>query len=125
MARDNELYVILADVVELAADLDRLLRAVRAACGRHHQAPVLLPWPDDVPPPRDKRAERQDGKRRKVSIGRLIEDVLVADYHRKFDTVRTAPLVRAGASVIRFNQDDPVALVLQRLEQLRGGRIRR
>lgn len=124
VARDNELYVILADVVELAADLERLLRAVRAACGRHHQVLVLLPWPDDMPPPRDKRAERQDEKRRKVSIGRLIEDALVADYHRKFDTVRTA-LVRAGASVIRFNQDDPVQLVLQRMEQLRGGRIRR
>jgi uncharacterized protein (DUF58 family) len=123
IARDNELYVILADLVELKDELEPLLQAVRAARGRHHQVLVLLPWPEEMPPPPDKTALREQSEK-KLSIGRLIEETLVIDYHRKYDVVRTA-LVRSGASVVRFNQDDPAKLILQRLEQLRGGRSKR
>jgi uncharacterized protein (DUF58 family) len=124
LARDNELYVILADLVELSGHLEPVLGAVRAARGRHHQVLVLIPWPADVPPPPDKKLKDDPLAPRKVAIGRLIEDALVTEYHRKYDTVRTA-LVRSGATVYRFNQDDPVRLILQRLEQIRGARIRK
>jgi uncharacterized protein (DUF58 family) len=123
VARDNELYVILADLVELADELEPLLRAVRAARGRHHQVLVLMPWPDDMPPPPDRKAADRL-RRKKVAIGRLIEDALVGEYHRKFEAVRTT-LVKAGVTVHRFNSDDPVRLILQRLEQVRGARVRR
>ncbi len=50
-ARDNELYVILADLAELGPDLMPLVRACRVACARHHHVLVIVPWPSDVPPP--------------------------------------------------------------------------
>jgi hypothetical protein len=122
VARDNELYVILADLVELSGHLDRLLAAVRAARARHHQVLVLLPWPADVPPPNDPREKRDRGAR--LTITKLVEDALIDGYLSKFDAVRTA-LVKSGANVFRFDEDDPVQLILQRLEQIRGARIRK
>ncbi len=122
VARDNELYVILADLVELNGHLDRLLAAVRAARARHHQVLVLLPWPADVPPPNDLREKRDRGAR--LTITKLVEDALIDGYLSKFDAVRTA-LVKSGANVFRFDEDDPVQLILQRLEQIRGARIRK
>jgi hypothetical protein len=121
-ARDNELYVILADLVELNGHLDRLLAAVRAARGRDHQVLVLLPWPADVPSPHDPRPERDRTAR--LTVTKLVEDALIDGYLKKFDAVRSA-LVKAGANVFRFDQDDPVQLILQRLEQIRGARIRK
>jgi uncharacterized protein (DUF58 family) len=122
VARDNELYVILADLVELSDHLDRLLRAVRAARARHHQILVLLPWPADVPPPNEPREKA--ARTTRISIRGLVEDALIGGYLDKFDRVRTA-LVKAGANVFRFDEDDPVPLILQRLEQIRGARIRK
>ncbi|HTU92803.1 MAG TPA: DUF58 domain-containing protein, partial [Gemmataceae bacterium] len=43
--RDNELFVLLADLLELDDSLDPLLRAVRVALGRHHQVVLICPWP--------------------------------------------------------------------------------
>jgi uncharacterized protein (DUF58 family) len=125
IAKDNELYVILADLVELpSVDLNPLLRAVRTARGRHHQVIVLLPWPEDMPPPPDKRTSPEPEQPLRVSIGRLIEESLVGEYHKKFEAIRST-LVRAGVSVHRFHPDDSVQLVLQRMEQIRTGGIRR
>lgn len=121
-ARDNELYVILADLVELHGHMDRFLAAVRAARARHHQILVLLPWPADVPSPHDER--KKADPRTKLSIRHLVEEALVDGYLAKFDAVR-AELVKAGANVFRFDEDDPVQLILQRLEQVRGARIRK
>jgi len=122
VARDNELYVILADLVELSGHLDRLLSAVRAARARHHQVLVLLPWPADVPSPHEPREKRDRGAR--LTITKLVEDALIDGYLSRFDAVRTA-LVKSGANVFRFDEDDPVQLILQRLEQIRGARIRK
>ncbi|MCU0703790.1 MAG: DUF58 domain-containing protein [Fimbriiglobus sp.] len=121
-ARDNELYVVLADLVELHGQLDRLLAAVRAARARHHQVLVLLPWPADVPSPHEPRPKRNRGARQ--TLNTLVEESLIDGYLTKFDAVRAA-LVKAGASVSRFDEDDPVRLILQRLEQIRGARIRK
>jgi len=125
MARDNELYVVLADLVELTDDLEPLLKAIRAACGRHHQVLVLLPWPDDVPPPPDPREPAEPLKRKKrITLGSVIQTSLVEGYHRKYDVLRLK-LVRAGASVVRVNAADPVRLILARLDRIRGAGIRR
>lgn len=119
-ARDNELYVVLADLVELADHLDRFLRAVRAARARHHQILVLLPWPADVPPPNEPGKKPRRSAR--LTLRTLVEEALIDGYRAKYDRVRTA-LVKAGANVFRFDEDDPVQLILQRLEQIRGARI--
>lgn len=122
VARDNELYVILADLVELADELETALKAIRAARGRHHQVLVLLPWPADVPAPADPGDEPK--KKKRTTLGNVIQTSLVDGYHRKYESLRSR-LVRAGATVIRVNQSDPVRLILSRLERVRGGGARR
>jgi hypothetical protein len=54
----------------------------------------------------------------------VIQTSLVEGYHRKYDELRLR-LVRAGASVVRVNQTDPVRLILARLDRIRGAGIRR
>jgi uncharacterized protein (DUF58 family) len=46
--RDNELFVILADLLELSDELEPLLRSVKVALARHHQVMVICPWPAGV-----------------------------------------------------------------------------
>ena len=126
MARDNELYIVLADLVELDGELEILLKSIRAARGRHHQVLVLLPWPDDLPPPADPRDPDGPAKKKKkrTTLGNVIQTSLVEGYHRKYEALRSK-LVRAGASVVRVNQGDPVRLILARLDRIRGAGIRR
>ena len=119
-AKDNELYVILADLVELNAEqLEPVLKAIRGARGRHHQVMVLLPWPVDLPDKPDDEPQDRD-----LTIKRLIESNLFTSYRGKFDRTRTA-LIRSGASVLKFYKGDAVRLILQRIEQVRHARIRR
>jgi hypothetical protein len=119
-ARDNELYVILADLAEVAADIGPLVSAAKVARARHHQVLVIVPWPADVPPPDDAPARPKGGTR----IGGVVKSVLVSRHHRGFAHVRSA-LAKAGATVVRVEEDDPVQLVLERLDRLRGARVRR
>jgi uncharacterized protein (DUF58 family) len=124
-ARDNELYVVMADLTEVADDLRPLVRAAQVARARHHQVLVIAPWPADVPPPPDPRAAREKGGATKpLKLGGLVRSVLVARYHRRYAEVRSA-LAKAGATVVRVDDGDPVRLVLDRLERLRGTRSRR
>ncbi len=120
-ARDNELYIILADLLELGADIQPLVNAAKVARARHHQVLVILPWPPDVPAPNAQvpKATQDDAK-----IATVVQSVLIARYHRNFAALRSA-LAKSGATVVRVDSGDPVRLVLERLDQLRGARIRR
>jgi uncharacterized protein (DUF58 family) len=156
-ARDNELYVILADLAELGHDLAPVIKAVRVARARHHHILVIVPWPADVPSPDDpdgptaeihatedepparrnpwdtpKRKPRTEEERRaaaaagsrRMSITTLVRQSLTKQYHETFRTLRRE-LSRVGATVMRVNDGDPVQLVLERLDRLRGMRSRR
>jgi hypothetical protein len=130
-ARDNELYVILANLTEVAGAVKPLVNAARVARARHHQVLVILPWPADVPPPPDRRTGEpimptagRGGSFKPLKIGGLVKSVLVSRYHRGFAELRTA-LAKAGATVVRVEDGDPVRLVLDRLDRLRGTRTRR
>ena len=150
-ARDNELYVILADLAELGDDLSPVVKACRVARARHHHVLVIVPWPADVPSPDDPGAAtakvevEEDGSGRTIELpkrtprelrekktfeakqSRLMKSVrtnLTRQYHERFRTLRRQ-LSRAGATVMRVNDGDPVQLVLERLDRLRGMRSRR
>ncbi|MBX9582876.1 MAG: DUF58 domain-containing protein [Gemmataceae bacterium] len=136
-ARDNELYVILADLAELGSALDPVVRAARVARARRHQVLVIVPWPADVPPPGEEpQAPNPDADpieplRRRVGLPRpgrnlvpLVQAALTRQYHAHFHRLRRA-LGQAGATVVRVEADDPVRLVLDRLDQVRGLRSRR
>ena len=58
--RDNELFVLLADFLEIVEHLGPVLAAVKVARARHHQVIVVCPWPPGVPPPL--RAARSVGR---------------------------------------------------------------
>jgi uncharacterized protein (DUF58 family) len=145
VARDNELYVLLADLTELGEDLNPLLRAARVARTRHHQVLVIVPWPGDVPPPETdhgdhpagpdsagppweptKRSRRKPPRPldRQAKLLKVVKASLTRQYHEAFRHLRRA-MGRVGATVVRVNEGDPVQLVLDRLDRLRGMRSRR
>jgi uncharacterized protein (DUF58 family) len=119
LARDNELYVILADLAELPDQLAPLVSAVKLARARHHQVLVLVHWPADIPA--DPAGEWTGGR---VKLADMLRSVLVGRFHKGFAELRTT-LTRAGASVVRLGADDPIPVVLDRLDRLRGVRVRR
>jgi hypothetical protein len=141
-ARDNELYVIMADIAELGADLEPLVKACRVARSRRHHVMVIVPWPADVPSPDEAPAAAPDEdpgfkKKRKrhpddlfdphvrhKRIVKIVQDNLTRQYHESFRAMRRE-LSRVGATVMRVNDGDPVRLVLDRLDRLRGMRSRR
>lgn len=150
-ARDNELFVVLADLAELGADLAPVVKACRVARARHHHVLVIVPWPADVPSPDDpgaataKAEVEEDGIGRKIDLPKRttrdlrekktfeakqsrilksVRDNLTRQYHERFRTLRRQ-LSKAGATVMRVNDGDPVQLVLERLDRLRGMRSRR
>ena len=136
-ARDNELFVVLADLAELGDDLTPLVKAARAARARKHHVMLLVPWPADVPPPDDASADeatdvdapRKKGKRRRVpepgtKFLPVVQAALVRQYHQAFREFRRT-FSRVGATVVRVNEGDPVQMILDRLDRLRGMRSRR
>ena len=126
---DNELFVLMVDLLDLADDLDHLVRAVRVAVARHHQVMIILPWPDDIPdPPKEPPGDDDRISVRKAdrfSLGgyRAIADEVardfIAGYHRAFFKLRR-DFGKLGVAVVRADHDEPVQMVLDRLDRLRG-----
>jgi hypothetical protein len=111
---------------------------------------VIVPWPADVPSPDDEastKVELEDDRlergsvprpRRKSSATRedvlakirsrnltkVVRQSLTKQYHESFRALRRQ-LGQAGATIMRMNDGDPVQLVLERLDRLRGMRSRR
>lgn len=152
-ARDNELYVVLADLVELQHALKPFLHAVRLARSKHHQVLVIVPWPTELTSSgpaaqspsigtQKTAKERSRHHKRWPLISRLLggrrklkqpvdpelySQVLgiYGDYYAQAYHDLRRDLVRAGASVLRVDATDSVQVVLDRLDRLRGLRMRR
>lgn len=118
LGRDNELFVIIADLVSDGPNLDPLLAAVRVARARHHQVAVLVPWPAGVPlpgepvPPPKKRFGTVAG------LAADLRDAVAASRHAAWEAARTA-LARAGVPAILAEPGAATRVVLDRLERLR------
>jgi hypothetical protein len=126
--RDNELFVLLADLLELDEDaLDPLLRAVRVALGRHHQVMLICPWPPglELPlsairyapsvldQPQQQKAESGSG------IAALWGQVTTRRFHLAYQRLRRT-FTRMGVAVLCAAQEEPVPLILSRMERLRS-----
>jgi uncharacterized protein (DUF58 family) len=118
--RDNELYVILADLLDLDAHLEPLLAAVRVALGRHHQVLVVCPWPQGVPPPEEEGPRRVP---RKDNLRGLITGLAFKQIHAAYGRIRRT-FARLGVQVVCAASEESVPLILNRLERIRsmGGR---
>lgn len=113
---DNELFVLLADLFELPDRLGPLLRAVGVALGRHHQVVVVCPWPPGLPPPRgDDAAEREEPA---ATLADRLREAERRRFERAYREVRQA-FARFGVPVVCAADDEPVRLILERMERLR------
>lgn len=122
---DNELFVLLADVMELDEQLDPLLRAVKVALGRHHQVILVCPWPPSVPLPEedpDAAVHVFPVPPGAVALPRGVIRMTLKRFHAAYHRVRLA-LGRVGVQVVCAASEQPVALILDRLDRLR--RLRR
>jgi uncharacterized protein (DUF58 family) len=124
--KDNELFVLLADLLEAGPDLTRLERAVCVARARHHQVLVICPWPAAVPlPPRPTAgldpAARPRGHRLPDPTWSLEDIVLRAGtlrLHQAYAEVQQT-FARLGVPVLCAVDDDTIDMVLYRVQRLR------
>lgn len=130
--RDNELYVLLVDLLDLDEQLAPLLRAVRLARSHHHQVVVILnvEWgiDRDFPSPIDDfqlhDSPTQDRKSSGKEVEMLLTQILTARLSSAIRKVRRQ-FGRLGVSVVAAQRGEPVALVLERMDRLRAVRSRR
>jgi hypothetical protein len=123
--RDNELFVLLADFLEIVDHLGPVLAAVKVARARHHQVILVCPWPPGIPPPAA-RARRAGEQARVVAVAAatprpqhaVLRATTAMRFHRAFQQVRRT-FARLGVSVLCARHGDAVSLILNRLERLR------
>jgi uncharacterized protein (DUF58 family) len=116
---DNELFVLLADLLELGDQLTPLLSAAKVAVARHHQVMVICPWPPGVPLPSKPgatRAERLAALAAPLPVA--LRRAAVLRFHRAYYRVRRT-FARLGVPVLCARDEDTPHLVLERLERLR------
>jgi uncharacterized protein (DUF58 family) len=118
---DNELFVLLADLLELDEPaLEPLLRAIKVARARHHRVLVVCPWPPGVPPPSEKPRRRRRRRRGEPDwLRRAVLDAMFGRLHRAFRKLRRT-FARLGVQVVCAENADSVSLILRRLDQLRS-----
>lgn len=119
---DNELFVLLADLLELDGGLDPLLRAVGVALARHHQVVVVCPWPPGLALPGDHPTAPPPSP--STSLRRLLSYALQQRFEDAYRRLKHA-FARRGVPVVCAASDEPVPLILDRIERLRTLRRRR
>lgn len=121
--QDSELFVLLADLVELEDQLPPLLRAIRLARSRRHQVLVVIPWPPGLAPPGTRLPPEPDPE--DLSAGDYL-DAWVARanaerFQQAYQRLKLA-LARLGVEVACAAENEPVALILSKLDRLRQPR---
>jgi hypothetical protein len=116
---DNELFVLLADLLELTDHLTPLLRAVKVTLARHHQVLIICPWPPGVPPPAAGPPPRAAELAAAPGLLADVREANAARFQRAFQRLRRT-FARLGVPVLCAQGGDPVRLVLERLNRLRG-----
>jgi uncharacterized protein (DUF58 family) len=117
-AKDNELFVLLADLFDADADRGPLLRAVKTARARRHQVQVICPWPPGVPIP--------DGREKPPPIflapnlQELLSRVWTSRLQQAFTDLRR-DFGRIGVPTIAAPSQDSVAQIMERMQRLRPG----
>jgi uncharacterized protein (DUF58 family) len=129
--RDNELFVLLVDLLELDEHLTPLLEAVRVARARHHQVIVVCPWPPGLPPGRTAQEGRPDGpgspSYEQIASQGALPTLVRSVTQRRFESALVRirrTFARLGVPVVCAAGDEAVPLILERMNQLRVARRR-
>lgn len=121
--RDNELFVLLVDLLELDGHLQPLLRAVSVALSRHHQVILIVPWPPGLPlPPTELPAaepEPSSGGAEPKTVRGILRRSTRRRFHEAYARIRRE-FSRLGVTVACAASDQPVPLILERLDRLRA-----
>lgn len=125
-SHDNELFVLLADLLEVPDALGPLLRAVHVARARHHQVLLVCSWPPGMePPPANAKLPEplQATADAAVPLTRLLDRATTLRFHESFFRLRRT-FARLGVPVLCARGDEPVPLIVDRLDRLRTARSR-
>jgi hypothetical protein len=124
--RDNELFVLLVDLLELDDHLEPLLRSVRVALGRHHQVIIVCPWPPRMALPGAPVPEQTRPASPKVpaEFQVFLRRSQRQRFHDAYNRLRRT-FARLGVTLVCAASDEPVPLILDRLDRLRSLRRRR
>lgn len=120
---DNELFVLMADLLELDDRLSPLLKAVKVATARHHRVVVVCAWPPGMRPPSERSPDvpnRMSGMARSAIVETADRQARTTAYRalrRQMAKLRV-PVVCAADSVA-------IRLLLTEIELLRTGRMRK
>lgn len=124
-ARDNEMYVVLADLISLGpTGIEPIAQAVRAARARRHQVLIVVPWPEGLERPADAAVAETVELPPRPSLARMTRRSLERGFLASYRELRRI-LTAAGAVVVRIDREEPVSIVLDRMDRLRGVRVRR
>ena len=115
-ARDNEVFVVLANLLGHASDIQQLLPAVKMALGRHHRVAFVCPSPTFRRPTTFSTFHKSNSIDDLMSAAEQIQmREQVAKLHRE--------LRRLGATVTCSGEQEAIHLVLSEMELARSGRI--
>ena len=113
--RDNDLFVLLVDLLELDESLAALLGVVHVALSRHHQVILVCPWPTGLPLPRPEPAEAAIAAEHGCRDSQP-QHSLPFPGSLPSRTPRLRPSRRAGRCAA---SDEAVPLILERINRLR------
>jgi uncharacterized protein (DUF58 family) len=117
--KDNELFVLLADLLEGGpVELARLERAICLARSRHHQVLIICPWPAAVPPPSRNAPKRGLAPKPTWSLEDIVLRASTVRLQQAFAHLQQA-FARLGVPVLCAADDDTVELILYRIQRLR------
>ncbi len=115
-ARDNEVFVILADLLECVPSLSHLMPAIKMALARHHRVAIVCPSPTFLRPTEESTEIRS----------LTAEDLLLAAEQtrtRELAARLQFELRRTGAAVAISGEANAIQLVLSQMSIARTGRV--
>lgn len=123
--RDNEMFVLMVDLLEIVDSAGELFSAVKVAHARHHQLLVVCPWPAGLPLPTspdwpDDALTATDPLQRRFQDARLaLRQLDLIRYRNAYLHVQ-AELSRAGVPFICASVSASVREILRRIERIRA-----
>lgn len=115
-ARDNEVFVVFADLLECVPSLSHLMPAIKMALAKHHRVAIVCPSPTFQRPTPGSTDIRSNSP----------EDLLLAAEQartRELATRLNYELCRVGATVSISGEANAIQLVLSEMEIARTGRV--